>query len=162
RNRYVSAWKQLAATLGLPGLPPTELHGSADMSITAFDYQAVLEHVLAGHTIIQAAGNAVQKAQIDLRLAQVTPVPDVNGNLAVQRDDTTTPRDYTYCVQVGVPIPVFDRNQGAIQAAEARLIRAEHEAARVRSELTAAVAEAYERYDTNGRIVQFYRDSILP
>ena len=27
RNRYTSAWKQLAANLGLPGLPPTELVG---------------------------------------------------------------------------------------------------------------------------------------
>src|SRR5262249_28776511 len=49
-NRYQTAWKQLAATLGLNQMPPTELVGKIDMSIPTFDHDAVLARVLNNHT----------------------------------------------------------------------------------------------------------------
>jgi cobalt-zinc-cadmium efflux system outer membrane protein len=162
RNHYVSAWKQLATALGLPALPPTELGGDADMPAPRYDYHVVLERVLKAHTDVATALNGVQKAQIDLKLARVTPIPDVNVNAVVQKDNTTPPFNTTVNVQVGMPIPVWDRNQGAIQTAEAGLVRAEEESGRVRNDLTARVAEAFERYDNNLRIVAYYRAGILP
>jgi cobalt-zinc-cadmium efflux system outer membrane protein len=162
RNHYVAAWKQLATALGLPALPPTELGGDADMPAPRYDYNVVLERVLKAHTDVATALNGVQKAQIDLKLARVTPIPDINVNAVVQKDNTTPPFNTTVNVQVGMPIPVWDRNQGAIQAAEAALVRAEEESGRVRNDLTARVAEAFERYDNNLRIVQYYRAGILP
>src|SRR5262249_8474221 len=47
RNGYVLAWKQLATTLGLPGMPPTQLAGQIrELPVPQFRYDTVLQHVL--------------------------------------------------------------------------------------------------------------------
>ena len=140
RNRYVGAWKQLATNLGLPAIPPTDLVGDADMPAPQYDHAVVLARVLRAHTDVGVAFNAVQKAQIDVKRARISPIPDVSVSVGVQRD----------------------YNQGAIKSAEAQLMKAEQEEARVRNDLTVRVAEAFERYDNNRRILAYYRTGILP
>jgi cobalt-zinc-cadmium efflux system outer membrane protein len=162
RNRYIAAWRQLANYLGLPEMPPTELAGDAAAPAPRYEFRAVLDHVLQNHTDVGVAMNAVQRAQIDLKLARVIPIPDVNVLAVVQRDHTTPPFNTTTNVQIGVPVPVWDRNQGAIRAAEAALARADREADRVRHDLTTRVTEAFERYETNRRILAHYQSQILP
>ena len=56
---------ELRHNIGSSEVNLANLHGATDMPIAAFEYQAVLEHVLAGHTSVRSACNAVQKAQID-------------------------------------------------------------------------------------------------
>ena len=64
RNQYLSAWRQLAAALGLEDrLPLTEVAGSAEMIVPAFAHEEVLARVLKQHTDIQTAQNALQKAR---------------------------------------------------------------------------------------------------
>src|SRR5262249_18422987 len=57
RNRYTAAWKQLAASLGLPKMPPSELAGRVDMAVPHYDYDKALARVLTGHTDIATAQN---------------------------------------------------------------------------------------------------------
>jgi cobalt-zinc-cadmium efflux system outer membrane protein len=161
-NRAVSAWKQLAASLGLPALPPTQLEGRVDMPIPRFDYDNVLTRVLQQHTDVLTAENAVQKARYQLRLAQVKPVPDIGIRVLVQKDYTTAQSQVTPSVTVGVPLPVWDRNQGGIIQAQGGLIQAQEESHRVRIELTAKVADAYERYENNRVLLDYYRQFLLP
>src|SRR5262249_39444360 len=40
-NRYRSAWRQLAAAVGRPDLPPAKLAGSATMAAPMFDYELI-------------------------------------------------------------------------------------------------------------------------
>ena len=81
----------------------------------------------------------------------------------MQRDFTTPPvLRYTYNLQIGVPVPIFDQNRGGIMSAHALLIRAKKEEDRVRNELTAQLADAYERYQTNRVLADYYRTQILP
>src|SRR5206468_9420380 len=65
-------------------------------------------------------------------------------------------------VQVGVALPLWDRNQGNILAARAQLARAEQEVPRVRNDLSQQLAAAYERYVNNRALVAYYRERILP
>jgi cobalt-zinc-cadmium efflux system outer membrane protein len=162
RNRYISAWKQLAADLGMTALPPTELAGQATMQIPLYAYDAVLAHVLSRHTDVITAQNALAKARTNLQLARVTPIPDVDARVVVQKDYTTPPNALTYGLQLSIPVPVWDRNQGNIFQAEAQVQRAEEEGHRVRDELSKTLADAYERYRTNFTQVDNYRRLILP
>jgi cobalt-zinc-cadmium efflux system outer membrane protein len=162
RNRHTAAWKELAATIGLPAMPLTELSGRVDMPVPLYYYDAALNWILTHHTEVHTALNEVLKARYNLRLAQVAPVPDVGVRVMVQKDFTTPPFLTDTSVQVGVPVPIWDKNQGNIRKAQAELLRANEESHRVRNELTARLAEAFQRYD-NGRIlVSYYRDQILP
>jgi cobalt-zinc-cadmium efflux system outer membrane protein len=161
-TRYTSAWKQLAAALGLPEMHPTQLAGQADMPVPVFCYEGVLARMLSRHTDVLTAENTLVRERLELKLACLNVVPDVNVQAAVQKDNTTPPFTTAYNLKVTVPVPLFDRNQGNRQSAEAALLHAEEEAHRVRADLTGRLAEAFERY-TNARVqLEFYRDHILP
>jgi cobalt-zinc-cadmium efflux system outer membrane protein len=162
RNRYTAAWKQLAATLGLPALHPTELAGRVDMPIPRFLYDSALAWVLNRNTDVMTAENTVLKNRYNLRLAQITPVPDVDVRVSVMKDFSTAPFTIVNNVTVGVPLPVWDQNKGAIIQAQGNLLRAVEEGHRVRDDLTGRLAEAFERYDNNRILLEFYRDHILP
>lgn len=162
RQRYESAWRQLAAAIGQPDFPLTEIAGHAEMAIPAYSRDAALARVMTDHTDLFTAQNVQQKARYDLRAAQLVPVPDVNFQLVVQRDYTTPPFGTTANIQIGVPLPVWDKNLGGIQQAQASLLRASYEQARVRSDLSTRLADAYERYETNRLTVANYKDRVLP
>src|SRR5262249_16188223 len=88
RNSYGLAWQQLASAPGLPAMPPTQVQGSAQLAMPSFDYEKALVHVLVNHTDALTAQYTIEKARYNLRLAQVTPIPDVNLQATVQVDAT--------------------------------------------------------------------------
>ena len=59
-------------------------------------------------------------------------------------------------------MPVWDRNKGAITAAEAALIRASEGPHRVEMNLTNTLATAYSGYKNNLEALEYYRRYILP
>jgi len=93
----------------------------------------------------------------------LTPYPDVELQVAVQSDNSPPgPAQPIATVQVGFPVPFFDRNQGGIYQAQANLLRAGEEGHRVRTDLTARLAQAFERYENNRTLLQMYAKDILP
>jgi cobalt-zinc-cadmium efflux system outer membrane protein len=89
-------------------------------------------------------------------------VPDPDVSLAIERDFTSPPLGPVFNVQIGIPVPVFDRNQGGILEAQANLARARHEVQRVRSELGTRLAGAFERYMNSRYLLEAYRKQTLP
>jgi outer membrane protein, heavy metal efflux system len=163
QNRYVSAWKQLAATVGVPDLPPAQLEGRADMPVPVLDYDRLLVWVLNNYPDVLAARNLQTQARLQLRLQEVTPIPDLQVYGTYQQDFTTPGFARTsYNMQVGVPVPVFDRNRGNILSAQGRLNSAMEQIRTVRNQLTAQLADAFERFETSRTQAQLYRDQILP
>src|SRR5262249_44745435 len=119
RNSYIAAWKQFAATLNQPHLPPTQLAGRADMPVPCYSYDALPATVLARHTDVATANNGVLRARYNLRLAEVTPLPDMFVRGVVQKDFTAPPFNAQFTVQVAMQsVPLFDRNRGAILQAQ--------------------------------------------
>ncbi|MCI0463354.1 MAG: TolC family protein [Gemmataceae bacterium] len=159
RNRYVSAWQQLAATLGMPGMPITALAGRADVPVPQFDYQSALERVSTAHTEMQTAENTILRARYALRLAEVTPLPDLQTQAMFQHDYSSG--NFQFSVQLGVTVPVFDRNQGHIFQARAQVTRAQEDLEATRNDLARRVAEAFERYSTAVAQAMAYREQIL-
>jgi outer membrane protein, heavy metal efflux system len=161
RNRYTAAWKQLAASLGLPAMPPAPLAGRVDMPLPRFRYDACLERVLTMHTDVLTASNTLERVNFALRLARVTPIPDVDVHVALQKDYTVAPFGTVHSLSIGVPVPIWDRNQGNISAARAALLRATEEQHRVRNDLTNQLATAFEQYENNRVLLDYYQNHIL-
>ena len=128
---YIYSWKQLVSAVNLRQLPLAEVAGRVDSAIPYYDYDAILAYVLCNHTDVLTARNGIEKARYNLKLAQVTPVPDVNVNLGVLKDYSLAPKQYCPTLTLGVPIPVWDQNKGAVIAAESALVRATEEPHRV-------------------------------
>jgi cobalt-zinc-cadmium efflux system outer membrane protein len=101
-----------------------------------------------------------RKQRAVLHLEKAGAIPDVTIGGGVQRFEESN--DSALVLGVGVPIPLFDRNQGSIREAVAGLAktRCESQAVQVRtlaalSEATSALTAAYEE-------VTVLRDDVLP
>ena len=162
RNRYISAWKQLAATLGLPGLPPAPLAGGVDAPVPIVRYDAALLRILSTNSDVLTAENTFRQSQINLRLAEVNRIPDLDAHVVVQRDFTTPPFGTIVGVSLGGPLPLWDRNQGNIMSAEAAVAKASEGPHQARDDLTSRLADAYERYQDNLKVIDYYRKWMLP
>ena len=163
-NRYLAAWKQLAATLGLPGMPLTEVAGRIDSPLPRYQYDQVLAQVLNQHTDALTAKMVVEKARSLLQLAKLTPYPDFSYTLAVQEDRSAPPTAAKTFASLtfGVPLPIFDRNQGGIRQAQGALLRATEESHRVRSTLIQSLSDAFERYENTRIQLEMYQKDMLP
>ena len=162
RNRRTSAWKQLAAAIGMPTLPPTQLAGRLDIAIPDFDQVCILRKILTEHTDVLTATTSIQQAEFQLKLYRLAPIPDPTLRVMVQRDSTGPPFGTSPSVTLTFPIPVWDHNQGNILTAQAALERVHGEVPRVSNELARTLADAYERYDNNRKLLVIYRDGVLP
>jgi cobalt-zinc-cadmium efflux system outer membrane protein len=159
---YAYAWKQLVATIGLPQLPLTAVEGRVDRLIPYYEFDAVLDHVRRNHTDILTAVNTIEKARYNLKLAQVTPVPDIDVRADLWKEFTVPPFNNFHTVSVSVPLPVWDQNKGNIRASSAALVRASEEPHRVEVTLTNGLATVFAAYRTNLDALEYYRRYILP
>lgn len=165
RNRYNSAWKQLAAAVNAPDMPPAPLAGRPDIPLPRYQFEALRAMMLAGHTDLLVARNSVTQAERAITQARVKPIPDLQNNFYVENDTLAAHQrlpSAQFGYQVGISLPVFDRNQGGIMSARARFARAQWEVPRVRNDLIRQLADAYERYETARQQADLYRERILP
>jgi cobalt-zinc-cadmium efflux system outer membrane protein len=147
-NQYQASWKQLAASLGLPGMPPAQLAGRVDMPVPVFSYEDVLARALSRHTDVLTAENSLQRARYSLELAQATPFPDFDVRVLLQKDYTTPPHLLVYSCNLSFPVAIWDRNQGGIMQAYNQMLQAGEGPHQARVNLTTTLADAYNRYET--------------
>jgi cobalt-zinc-cadmium efflux system outer membrane protein len=152
-NQYHASWRQLVVSLGLPDMPPAEVAGRVDLPVPEFDYEKSKDRIVSRHTDVLTAQNNIHKADYLLRLAKVQPIPDVDVRLLVQKDYSSNPSFLAHSLQVGVPLPVWDRNKGNILQAESNLIQAKHNLPVTQNALINNLADAYNRYVTNKKQV---------
>jgi cobalt-zinc-cadmium efflux system outer membrane protein len=163
RNSRLLAWRQLAASLGVPHMPATALAGQINRPVPRIDFDKALAHVLTKHTDVLTTASTIEKARHNLRLAQVTPYPDVTVQAGVLNDlGSSGPSRLVSSVQVSVPVPLFDQNKGGIRQSQAALVRAVEEPHRVDADLTARFSDAYRRYEENRILLEMYQTDILP
>jgi cobalt-zinc-cadmium efflux system outer membrane protein len=163
RNQYQTAWKTLAASLGRVGLAPTELAGRLDIPVPVYDHAKVLEYALANHTDVRSARNSLLQANYQLRLAQLTPIPDPDVRIGAQKDYTAGfAGEIAGTVSIGFTIPIWDRNQGGIIQAQGNVVVASEQEHLARVNLSTTLTTAFNTYSSNLIAVEMYRKQILP
>jgi cobalt-zinc-cadmium efflux system outer membrane protein len=145
RNRYAASWRQLAATLGLPDMPPSELAGSVDMPLPVFDYDNVVSR-LVNHTDVRNSLVSVQKAKYSVRSQKLVPLPDIGVRALVQKDYTTPPNQVVQSAVMYMTVPLWNLNQGGIRQAQWQLAQAAAGPDQARLALINTLADAYNRY----------------
>jgi cobalt-zinc-cadmium efflux system outer membrane protein len=159
---YIYAWKQLVADMGLKQLPLSAVAGQVDRLIPYYDYDEVLAHVIRNHTDVLTARANIAGAQYNLKLAQVTPVPDVEVRADLWKEHQVLPLQNYFSFQIGIPFPFWNRNQGNILNASAAMVRAAEGPHAAEVNLTTSLAAAYATYKNNLYAMEYYRRNILP
>jgi cobalt-zinc-cadmium efflux system outer membrane protein len=160
RTSYEALWQQLAVLIGEPSLPAGRLQGDLEASAAVPEMDVALAHLLEASPELLVARAEVTRNQLGLKREQVEPIPNVQVHVANGYDFET--RKDTTSVQVGVRLPVFDKNQGNVRAARAQVSYAEAELCRVELSLRQRLARAYARYRTARTTVATYRKYNLP
>jgi len=160
RNRHVEAWRRLAAVAGVPNMQLTLLAGELGANLPNFDWKSCYAVALRGNPELNVARTKVQRARISLERARREPIPNVDVSVSVRHDNATS--DDVTNVQLGVPLPVFDRNQGNIRRAQAEWFAARADVERTELELQDRLAVAYRRYANARQQVERYGGQIVP
>lgn len=153
------ALKALVAVMGAEPDSIARVDGSAD-AMPALSAAAVLNERLERSPALQRARMDVQRAEAAFQLERSRGVPDVTVGIGAQRAPDvgrTQP-----LISVSIPIPLFDRNQGAqfqaLRKREAAQALAQAEEQRLRAEVLQAVDQLEARADE----VDALRRDVLP
>jgi cobalt-zinc-cadmium efflux system outer membrane protein len=160
RVLYQAAWQQVAAFVGNPQLTQPRLQGDLEQANAIPDWDATLAHLLQASPELQAARAEVARDRFALRREQVEPIPNVQVQVSNGYDFET--RNDVTSVQVGVRLPLCDRNQGNIRAAGAQLAIAQAEVGRVELSLRQRLAQTHARYRAALATVAEYKSHTLP
>ena len=159
---YIYAWKQLVADIGLRQLPLSQVEGEVDRLIPYYDYDQILAHVLKNHTDVLTARYTLKASDYTLKLARVTPIPDVEVRGDIFKEHMIQPFQNYFMLSLSVPFPIWDQNIGNIRAAAAAKVRAAEGPHAVEVSLTTNLAAAYATYMSNLYSMDYYRRNILP
>jgi cobalt-zinc-cadmium efflux system outer membrane protein len=159
RQRVANAARVLAVAVGLDRLPDGVAVAALPDAVELPGYDEAVS--LAGRSsFVLAAAAEAEQARAEVRAAEAKPVPNVQTMTTVAHDFVT--RAPMASVQVGLPIPVWDRNQGNIAAARHRLRAAEAGVEQARLRAVERLAGAYQRYENARRQIELYRTKLIP
>lgn len=161
-NEHQAAWRRLAVATGLAQLESTELSGTLDDELMQLDWESCRITVLTGHPELAAARARAARAAIAVRRAKQEPIPDIDLGVSVRRNNIIGRGEAVTNVELGIPVPIFDRNQGNICSAEAEWVLACQEVKRIELNLQDRLAIAFRRYTNARQQVQRYGQRMLP
>ena len=159
-NELISAWQLLSSVVGDLDFPPQPLVGDPTILPGELDWEASLVRITTISPEMAEAMAELSRSRRALNRACVDAVPDIRTQVSVQFDDGT--KDTIAGVQVGVPLPLWNRNQGGICQAQAEVAVASQNIDRVALDLKRRLAEAFQEYSNAKMQVVIYSERILP
>lgn len=160
KNHYRAAWTRLATHLGTPRMLPVSLAGEIEVPPKEISADEALAQVFSNSPELEAARAKIARAQAAIERARVEPTPNVEVQAGMMYDYSSN--EPMGQLQIGMPFPIFNRNQGNIQAAECELVAAHRDLERLQLELENRLASVLERYRNAQVQLEIYRGEILP
>ena len=160
--RYRRAWEHLITLVGAPELPPQPLIGRLESDRPLMEWEGSLKRLLEESPVLQAAKAEVVRDQIMVKRESVEWIPNITVSGGPGYDAELGARGPVGELRVGIPIPVFDRNQGTVRQAQAELSRAIAEVGRLELLLRRELADTFTSYQNALRTVRAYQEEILP
>ena len=160
RNELIEARRLLAFSIGDVNLQVGPLQGNVTADLPDMTWEDCRKLVLEDHPAMAAAKIRLSTAEGELNRQKRLVVPDLDVRVGVGHMDVTG-SDVT-SVRVGVPLPIFDRNQGGIARSEAELVRARFGVERLEVELHQRAAVAFREYSNARQQARRYSTQILP
>lgn len=160
-------WKALAAVVGNPRLPLMKLEGKLEDTLPV-NADELVEKIVNESPAVRIAELGVKRAEVALARAKREPIPDLQLRGGMQQNGEWLPEPSGRAVglqgfaDVGVRIPIFNRNQGNIATAKADADRAQHEVERVKLVLRERAASVVQNYTFSQTAVDRYKNQMIP
>jgi cobalt-zinc-cadmium efflux system outer membrane protein len=158
-------WKALAAVVGNPRLPLTKLEGKLE-DTPAVNADELVEKIVNESPAVRIAELGVKRAEAALARAKREAIPDLQLRGGMQQNGELlsdgSPVGLQGFADVGVRIPIFNRNQGNIATAKADTERAKREVERVKLVLRERAASVVQNYTFSQIAVERYKNQMIP
>jgi cobalt-zinc-cadmium efflux system outer membrane protein len=158
-------WKALASVVGNPRLRLMKLEGKLE-DTPPVNADELVEKIVDESPTVRIAELGVKRAEAALARAKREPIPDLQLRGGMQRNGELLSDGRAVGLQgfadVGVRIPIFDRNQGNIAAAKADGERARREVDRVKLVLRERAASVVQNYTFSQAAVDRYKNQMIP
>ena len=159
RRELESARKILAATWGsrAPVFSRVEGRLGLDAEVPPFEQ---LTRNLDRNPDIARWDSEMDQRRATLTLEEANRIPDIALSGGVRRFSATD--DNAFVFGFSVPLPVFNRNQGAIAEAKNRILKVEKERQAIFLRVQAGAAEAYQRLASAFEEARTLQNQVLP
>lgn len=159
-HRHRGTWRRLTAVVGRPEMEPVALAGEVETQLPVLHWEETLTQLLTQSPELSQARAGVRRARCEVAFQRAQRVPNIQIGTAIKYDDGS---HYTVAdVELGLALPLFDRNQGNIVKAQADLITAQRDVERIELDLRDRLATAFEQYATARQHAESYASVIRP
>jgi len=166
RNAQERTWRQIGALVNNPALRLSELAGDLE-ALPKLDASVVLDRIYAESPEVRLSEIEASRAEMAVTRARKEPVPDivVRGGVRYNRElleANMRPVGREGFFDIGVEIPLFNRNQGNIAAARAEASKAKLDIDRTKLSLRARLAGANREYQDAVAASAKYKSEMIP
>jgi len=158
-------WKALAAVVGNPRFPLMRFEGKLE-DTSPVNADELVEKIVNESPAVRIAELGVKRAEAALARAKREPIPDLQLRAGMQQNGELLSDGRSVGLQgfadVGVRIPIFNRNQGNIATAKADAERATREVERVKLVLWERAASVVQNYTFSQTAVDRYKNHMIP
>jgi cobalt-zinc-cadmium efflux system outer membrane protein len=166
QRQYIQSFRQLAALAGNADLPLVMLDGDLEKT-PEIDAEHLLRKLLEQSPTVKRAQQEVGRAEAVLKRNKREAVPDLNLRAGEQQNFEDLPG---ISKSVGaqsfatatIQIPVFNRNQGNVDAAKAELERDQQEVERTKLALVQSAQPVLQQYLSSKLDAERYRTQMIP
>jgi len=144
----------------MPGNGPTALEDVLGRPLPELDLATVSERLKRESPELSELQFNVEQSRVAVERASAGRIPNISALAGVQRDNST--QDTIANVQISIPLPVFDRNQGAIAQACGELAAAQAALQARELALDQQLSLAMRDYRTARERVTKYASKVLP
>ena len=158
----------LAATVGDRRVESGTLEGNMESDLPAINEEEFVESLLRDSPAVKIAQAGVARAEATLARARREPIPDLQVRAGLQRNGEFLDSLGAHRIglqgfaEVGIPLNIFNRNQGNVQSARADVERAQQEVRRIQFVLRERASSFVQNYRTSSAFVERYQKQMLP
>jgi cobalt-zinc-cadmium efflux system outer membrane protein len=165
-QKQYRVWRELAAMIGKPEIALAHLAGNLE-DVPEGNPDEWLRAMVEDSPAVKIAQLEVLKTEASVARAKRESIPNLQLRGGLQKNlELEAMTNHAIGVQgfaeVGVEIPIFNRNQGNVGAAKADFERSQEEVQRVRLVLQERAAALLQNYATSRLTVESYRDRMIP
>ncbi|MGK9369687.1 TolC family protein [Melioribacter sp. Ez-97] len=145
KSEYENYKSELLSLIYQPDLTIDELIGELEYPVDIPSYDSLLNQ-LTNNPKLKRYESEYDKQTAIVNLEESKAVPDLTISAGIRRLNDA--KANTFLIGASIPLPIFDRNQGAIQEAKIRLDQKKREYFSVKNRLTLQLNVLYERLNT--------------
>ena len=163
---YIAGYALLVSVAGKPEEPLRRLEGDLDKA-PQVNVDAMVDDIVRGSPPVRASRQETDIAEAKLHAAKREAVPNLRVQAGAwwsgeQVNGTAKPAGWMGFAQAGVQLPLWNRNQGNVDAANAELARAQSDVTRTRLLMKRRAEELAQRYLAARSQAGRYREQLLP